>query len=229
VARHGSIRVQAHRLIPLLLVKPITSGRAAAAAAIAHHGINETGHLCLAFTGLEKRTAPRHSVPKLNAAELAARTTPLPPCAELHCRADKSSAKKSLTIWEDREKLFQTGRGAVSPTATCLQLPQLGALTWRAEHGVGKPVNLRTYRHYFEGEKLGGVSAGMNGGRSRIRTYDPLIKSQLLYQLSYAPAPPSRGSGRGRGTYSNSVRWQAALDGCFHAPPMVYGKFIARL
>ena len=28
---------------------------------------------------------------------------------------------------------------------------------------------------------------GGDGGRSRIRTYDPLIKSQLLYQLSYAP------------------------------------------
>jgi hypothetical protein len=27
----------------------------------------------------------------------------------------------------------------------------------------------------------------VNGGRSRDRTYDPLIKSQLLYQLSYAP------------------------------------------
>src|SRR5689334_10300048 len=26
-----------------------------------------------------------------------------------------------------------------------------------------------------------------NGGCSRIRTYDPLIKSQLLYQLSYTP------------------------------------------
>ena len=26
------------------------------------------------------------------------------------------------------------------------------------------------------------------GERSRARTYDPLIKSQLLYQLSYAPA-----------------------------------------
>ena len=26
-----------------------------------------------------------------------------------------------------------------------------------------------------------------DGGRSRIRTYGPLIKSQLLYQLSYAP------------------------------------------
>ena len=29
------------------------------------------------------------------------------------------------------------------------------------------------------------------GGRSRIRTYDPLIKSQLLYHLSYAPDFPS--------------------------------------
>jgi hypothetical protein len=27
----------------------------------------------------------------------------------------------------------------------------------------------------------------INGGRTRIRTLDPLIKSQLLYQLSYAP------------------------------------------
>ena len=27
------------------------------------------------------------------------------------------------------------------------------------------------------------------GGRTRTRTLDPLIKSQLLYQLSYAPAP----------------------------------------
>ncbi len=26
------------------------------------------------------------------------------------------------------------------------------------------------------------------GGRARARTVDPLIKSQLLYQLSYAPA-----------------------------------------
>jgi hypothetical protein len=28
---------------------------------------------------------------------------------------------------------------------------------------------------------------GLIGGRSRTRTYDPLIKSQLLYHLSYAP------------------------------------------
>ena len=28
---------------------------------------------------------------------------------------------------------------------------------------------------------------GNDGGRTRTRTWDPLIKSQLLYQLSYAP------------------------------------------
>jgi hypothetical protein len=37
----------------------------------------------------------------------------------------------------------------------------------------------------------------MIGGRSRARTYDPLIKSQLLYQLSYAPAPSLKGFLRG--------------------------------
>ena len=31
-------------------------------------------------------------------------------------------------------------------------------------------------------------SRGLDGGRTRARTWDPLIKSQLLYQLSYAPA-----------------------------------------
>ena len=40
------------------------------------------------------------------------------------------------------------------------------------------------------------------GGRTRIRTLDPLIKSQLLYQLSYAPgrdavAGPYSKGGRG--------------------------------
>jgi hypothetical protein len=32
-----------------------------------------------------------------------------------------------------------------------------------------------------------GIGDGRNGGRTRTRTLDPLIKSQLLYQLSYAP------------------------------------------
>jgi hypothetical protein len=34
----------------------------------------------------------------------------------------------------------------------------------------------------FRGERV-----AFDGGRTRIRTLDPLIKSQLLYQLSYAP------------------------------------------
>jgi hypothetical protein len=39
--------------------------------------------------------------------------------------------------------------------------------------------------------------SGINGGRTRTRTWDPLIKSQLLYQLSYAPenAAPTEGPG----------------------------------
>src|ERR1700757_901835 len=38
-----------------------------------------------------------------------------------------------------------------------------------------------------------------NGGRTRTRTWDPLIKSQLLYQLSYAPGAWDRKtSARGR-------------------------------
>jgi hypothetical protein len=32
-----------------------------------------------------------------------------------------------------------------------------------------------------------GFQGLLSGGRTRIRTLDPLIKSQLLYQLSYAP------------------------------------------
>jgi hypothetical protein len=34
------------------------------------------------------------------------------------------------------------------------------------------------------------------GGRTRTRTWDPLIKSQLLYQLSYAPEMPAAVSPR---------------------------------
>ena len=54
---------------------------------------------------------------------------------------------------------------------------------------------------------------GLFGGRTRARTWDPLIKSQLLYQLSYAPECSgnhdverlSSGSG-GAAQPSNSLR-----------------------
>src|SRR5262245_43543091 len=39
----------------------------------------------------------------------------------------------------------------------------------------------------------------VDGGRTRARTWDPLIKSQLLYQLSYAPGKTSGKGPRRRG------------------------------
>ena len=44
-----------------------------------------------------------------------------------------------------------------------------------------------------------------NGGCSRIRTYDPLIKSQLLYQLSYTPIHAAFGDQR-RGAEHTELR-----------------------
>src|SRR5271166_484505 len=46
-----------------------------------------------------------------------------------------------------------------------------------AQHGRHKFVPLATCKD----------PTGFDGGRTRARTLDPLIKSQLLYQLSYAP------------------------------------------
>ena len=40
------------------------------------------------------------------------------------------------------------------------------------------------------GRRRGEKPSEINGGRTRTRTLDPLIKSQLLYQLSYAPGMP---------------------------------------
>jgi hypothetical protein len=39
----------------------------------------------------------------------------------------------------------------------------------------------------------------IDGGRTRARTLDPLIKSQLLYQLSYAPIAICRAASLGKG------------------------------
>src|SRR5262245_3288222 len=45
--------------------------------------------------------------------------------------------------------------------------------------------------------KVRGQATEKIGGRTRTRTLDPLIKSQLLYQLSYAPGPAAVSRGRG--------------------------------
>ena len=43
------------------------------------------------------------------------------------------------------------------------------------------------------------------GGRTRARTWDPLIKSQLLYQLSYAPGMPPAKAPQGLGPVAKRV------------------------
>ena len=55
----------------------------------------------------------------------------------------------------------------------------------------------RPFRIRFTDNRRLFNSAAWNGGRTRTRTLDPLIKSQLLYQLSYAPCTgePCRPSG----------------------------------
>ena len=47
-------------------------------------------------------------------------------------------------------------------------------------------------------------STATYGGRTRARTWDPLIKSQLLYQLSYAPGSPSAGKPAKRASSSKA-------------------------
>src|SRR5690606_14824431 len=85
-----------------------------------------------------------------------------------------------------------------------------------------------------ETQGLAGEYQGKIGGRTRTRTWDPLIKSQLLYQLSYAPAvppwsgrwkPPSRplvswGSGAySKGKVACPAAWAAAKKPCGIALP----------
>jgi hypothetical protein len=74
----------------------------------------------------------------------------------------------------------------------------------RGERGLlpaAQGVSLATLRHLASHVKLLGIKSVadmwqgivFDGGRTRARTLDPLIKSQLLYQLSYAPIEIARG------------------------------------
>jgi hypothetical protein len=55
------------------------------------------------------------------------------------------------------------------------------------------------------------------GGRTRARTWDPLIKSQLLYQLSYAPGTGPEGL-RKRASFSKATPRCPANRGRFSQP-----------
>ena len=63
-----------------------------------------------------------------------------------------------------------------------------------------QPAETRLLHSVTNAVLTGKTKIGLStGGRSRTRTYDPLIKSQLLYQLSYAPGSRlAKGQGRRR-------------------------------
>ena len=67
--------------------------------------------------------------------------------------------------------------------------------------------------------KLISIFQTLDGGRTRARTLDPLIKSQLLYQLSYAPIELT-GPGPGKARHVAKAGWAVQ--------PQSGGKFPGR-
>ena len=71
--------------------------------------------------------------------------------------------------------------GCGTPKRPLRPVPSVWRLSGRAQ-GIGRGCGRN---HPLPNSQC---ISGENGGRTRTRTLDPLIKSQLLYQLSYAPA-----------------------------------------
>jgi hypothetical protein len=69
---------------------------------------------------------------------------------------------------------------------------------------------MRRYPTRFEPWRLG-------GGRTRARTWDPMIKSHLLYQLSYAPGTGPE-SLRKRASFSKAIPRCPAREWSFPGP-----------
>ena len=80
-------------------------------------------------------------------------------------------------------------RLAVSPRAGFAERHSENIL--KSSHGVRRPTIKNVARDPFcsrpSSREAIGKKGFLLGGRTRARTWDPLIKSQLLYQLSYAP------------------------------------------
>src|SRR6202790_4623193 len=72
--------------------------------------------------------------------------------------------------------------------------------------------------------KLSNVWKDLSGGRTRARTWDPMIKSHLLYQLSYAPGTGPE-SLRKRASFSKATLRCPANAGGFPCP--VEGSYMS--
>ena len=105
---------------------------------------------------------------------------------------------RAFSQWRNHPS--STPRAASSPDRASVRFLNQGQITTSNE--------IRTCP---EGEVSSNFSYGKNGGCWGIRTHDPLIKSQLLYQLSYAPAVAPvqyQARRRGRGKYAKTRPWQ---------------------
>ena len=83
-----------------------------------------------------------------------------------------------------------TGHAPGSKALTVYEIPdRVAALSAREARGRGRQTmhgsgaKAKKFERFFRFP----LTHQKHGGRSRTRTYDPLIKSQLLYRLSYAP------------------------------------------
>ncbi len=70
-----------------------------------------------------------------------------------------------------------------------IEEPELVSFRTRQAHFGAQYAVPTPYLRYWQDEEAL-LSRVKYGGRTRARTWDPLIKSQLLYQLSYAPHRP---------------------------------------
>ena len=125
------------------------------------------------------------------------------PPLEIRGHADVSPIQKRLAL--QQIDVMHTGspprRGLSCSTAKHVQILQMqeallrqppsseNGFRWLASRSSRQPARLRT--SCFGGQPSLASRAKV-GGRTRTRTLDPLIKSQLLYQLSYAPGLPRR-------------------------------------
>src|SRR6266436_8440909 len=80
----------------------------------------------------------------------------------------------------------------------CLEWCSFHGTPKRCQIGATPKLSLQKTEAWKLKNRCGAGACG--GGRTRARTWDPMIKSHLLYQLSYAPgtSPEILGSGRRR-------------------------------
>ena len=101
----------------------------------------------------------------------------------VHPRASETGPTRAGDSQKRRWPSDENSLAGLPPPAPCstISIEQLICRTV-----VPRDATRTSTKHGDEFKLL--ISLDVFGGRSRARTYDPLIKSQLLYQLSYAPS-----------------------------------------